>query len=355
VGVLGCGVISRAYAENAAAFDGFELVACADVDESQAEALASAHELRLETVDELLADPEVEVVLNLTPPAVHGAVVRDALAAGKHVYSEKPLATSAGEARELVAEAERRGLRIGCAPDTFLGAPYQAAIARLDDGAIGRPLSVSAAMLVGAIERWHPNADIFFGEAGGPLLDMGPYYLTAIVALLGPVRRVAGFASTPVAERTIEVGPRTGEVFAATMPTHVAATLELESGATANLVASFEAPALYVCDLVVHGTEGVLALPDPNAFDGPVRLRRGRDEWEDIPFEPGGGRDARGIGLDDMARAIADDRPHRASGELAEHVVDVARATLRAAEEGRTIEVESTVERPEPMPASTSS
>jgi predicted dehydrogenase len=139
------------------------------------------------------------------------------------------------------------------------------------------------------------------------------------------------------------------------MPTHVAATLELESGATANLVASFEAPALYVCDLVVHGTEGVLALPDPNAFDGPVRLRRGRDEWEDIPFEPGGGRDARGIGLDDMARAIADDRPHRASGELAEHVVDVARATLRAAEEGRTIEVESTVERPEPMPASTSS
>jgi predicted dehydrogenase len=158
-------------------------------------------------------------------------------------------------------------------------------------------------MLVGAIEEWHPNPDIFFGEAGGPLLDMGPYYLTAIVALLGPVHRVAGFASTPVAERTIGFGPRTGEVFEAAMPTHVAATLELENGATANVVTSFEAPALYVCDLVIHGTDGVLALPDPNAFEGPVRLKRGRSEWEDVPLSLADGRDARGIGLDDMARA----------------------------------------------------
>ena len=201
------------------------------------------------------------------------AVTRSALEAGKHVYSEKPLAVTAADAAELVRFAECQGKRIGCAPDIFLGRAYQTARALLDEGAIGEPLAASAAMVGGGQERWHPDPDTFFRNGAGPLLDMGPYYLTAIVALLGPVRRVTGFASTLVTERRIEIGPRTGEVFAAETPTHTAALLELAGGLPATLVATFEAPGNYSSMLVVHGTEGELALPDPNAFEGPVQIQ----------------------------------------------------------------------------------
>jgi predicted dehydrogenase len=343
-------VISHHYAQNAEAFDSFELVACADLDAGAAERLAAERGLTRASVDELIADPAIDIVLNLTPPAAHANVNRQALAAGKHVYSEKPLATTVQDARRLVAEAKRGDLRIGCAPDVFLGSAYQAARDLLDEGAIGEPLSVSAAMLLGGQSTWHPNPDIFFADGAGPLLDMGPYYLTALVTLLGPVERVAGFASTRVADREIEIGPRAGQRFAAGTPTHTAATIQLESGMTANLVASFEAPGQYVCDFVVHGTHGVLALPDPNAFEGPVRLRRGRQGWQDVPIASRGGRDARGIGLHDLAESLAEGRPHRASGELACHVVDVARTILEAARKGRALAVTTSVARPAPMP-----
>lgn len=351
VGVLGCGVISRQYAENAKAFDSFELVACADLEDAQARALEDAHGLRAVSVTELIADPSIEIVLNLTPPAVHAAVIREALAAGKHVYTEKPLATEVDDAADLVEEADRLGLRLACAPDIFLGGPYQAARRLIDEGAIGEPLAVSAAMLVGGQESWHPNPDIFFDDGAGPLLDMGPYYISAIVALLGPVRRVAGFASTRTRERTIEIGPRAGEHFAAATPTHTAATMELESGVTANLVASFEATDQYVCDLELHGTEGALALPDPNAFAGPLRLRRGREGWQEVPVASRDGRDARGIGLHELVEAIAAGRQPRASGRFGLHVVEVARGILRSAAEGRTVEIESRLDQPEAMPA----
>jgi len=182
------------------------------------------------------------------------------------------------------------------------------------------------------------------------MLDMGPYYLTAIVAIVGPVRRVAGFASTRAIERTIATGPRAGERFAVTTPTHVSAALELEGGVTASLVTSFDAIDRYVCDLEIHGTEGTLALPDPNAFEGPLRIRIGRGDWQDAPFGSRGAADARGLGLHDLVEAIAEDRPHRASGQLALHVVDVARSILRAAEERRVIEIESQVEKPQSLP-----
>jgi predicted dehydrogenase len=350
VGIVGCGVISRHYAANAQAFDSFELVACADLDPAAAEGLAAECGLAVASVDELIADPAVDLVLNLTSPAAHVDVIRQALAAGKHVYTEKPLATTTDDARELVAQAAALGLRIGCAPDTFLGGAYQAARALLDEGAIGEPLSVSAAMLAGNQASWHPNPDIFFADGAGPLLDMGPYYLTAIVALLGPVRRVAGFASTRVYERTIEIGSRSGERFTASTPTHTAAVLELASGVTANLVASFETAGQYVAELEIHGTEGILALPDPNSFEGPLHLRRGREEWEDVPFASRGEQDARGIGLHDLVDAIASGRPPRASGDLAHHVVDIARTILGAAAEGRALEVETTIDRPAPLP-----
>ena len=346
VGVVGCGMISDRYVENSAAFPTFEVVSCADRDPAAAKRLASKFKLDRLSIDELLADPRIDLVLNLTPPQAHLAVSRGALEAGKHVYSEKPVALTVEAARELLALAEQRGLRIGCAPDIFLGAAYQQARALLDEGAIGEPLSVSAAMLVGGQTAWHPNPDIFFADGAGPLLDMGPYYLTAIVALLGPVARVASFASTRLAEQVIEIGPRAGEQFATETPTHTAAALELASGVTANFVASFEAPGQYVCDLVVHGSSGVLELPDPNYFDGPVRIRRERDETVEVRYTPRGEQDARGAGLHDLALAIAEGRPHRASGELACHVVDVARTILAAAAAGRVLEVGTRVERP---------
>jgi len=350
VGIVGCGVISKHYAENAAAFDGFELAACADLEPAFAGALAADHGLEALGVDELIADPGLDAVLNLTPPAAHAEVTRAALAAGKHVYSEKPLAPFAGDAAELVAEAERRRLALGCAPDIFLGGAYQAARALVDEGAIGEPVAVSAAMLVGGADAWHPSPEQFFQDGAGPLLDMGPYYLTAIVALLGPIAHVAGFASTPTPKRTIRVGPRAGGSFAVGTPTHVSTVLELESGVTANLVASFEATDRYVCDLEIHGREGVVSLPDPNAFEGPLRLRRNRGEWEEIAYASRGAREARGIGLQDLVEAVAEGRAPRASGALGSHVVDVARSVLQAAAEGRTVEVSSRAARPEPLP-----
>ena len=282
IGIVGCGVISRHYAENARAFDSFDIVACADLDPPRSEALAAEHGFVAMAPEALLADPTIDVLLNLTPPSAHLAVIGSALEAGKHVYTEKPLATTDDDAAALLEEAERRGLRIGCAPDIFLGGAYQAARALIDEGAIGEPLSASAAMLLGGQASWHPDPDIFFADGAGPLLDMGPYYLTAIVALLGPVRSVAGFASVKVDERTIEIGPRAGEVFRASTPTHTAAALELEGGATATLVASFEAPSQYVCDFRIYGSDGAIDLPDPNAFGGVLRLRRGRGDWEDV-------------------------------------------------------------------------
>jgi predicted dehydrogenase len=348
---MGCGVISRVYAENAKAFDSFELVACADLDPAQAIELAKASGMRTSTVEDLIADDEIEIVLNLTPAPVHAAITSEALAAGKHVYTEKPVAIELADALAVLVLAERQGLRIGCAPDIFLGAAYQAGRAIIDGGGIGEPISVSAAMLAGGQETWHPNPDIFYLDGAGPLFDMGPYYLTAIAALLGPIARVAGFATTGERVRTIEIGPRAGERFAPSTPTHTTTAMELESGALANLVASFETRGQYVCDLVIHGTEGVLMLPDPNAFDGSVRLRRGRGGWEDVPYASRGAVDARGIGLHDMVEAIRDERPHRASGLLGAHVVEVVRGILQAAHEGRTVEIESRVTLPAAMPS----
>ena len=208
-------------------------------------------------------------------------------------------------------------------------------------------------MLVSGQETWHPNPDIFFADGAGPLLDMGPYYLTAIVSLLGPVARVAGFASTRTRERTIRIGPRTGEHFGVATPSHATAAMELESGVTANLVASFETNSQYVCDLEIHGTDGVISFPDPNSFEGPVRMRRGREGWQEVPFVSRGDRDTRGIGLHELVEAIAAGRPERASGSLGLHVVDVARGILVSAAESRIVEIDSRAAQPEAMPVET--
>ena len=196
VGVVGCGMIAARYIRAAPAFEGWRPVACADLDTACAEVFADEHGLQRLDVDELIASPDLDLVLNLTPPKAHAPLVRAALKAGKHVYTEKPLAATVAEARSLVAEANERGLRLGCAPDTFLGAAYSTGRRLIDEGAIGQPLGAAATMLVGGPESWHPNAEMFYRAGGGPLLDIAPYYLTALVSLLGPVASLAGFAET---------------------------------------------------------------------------------------------------------------------------------------------------------------
>lgn len=336
VGVIGCGIIAERYVKDAPAFEHWQPVACADLDTAAAEAFASEHGLRLLAVDELIADPEVELVLNLTPPRAHGPLVRASLAAGKHVYTEKPLAATSAEGRELVADAEQRGLRLGCAPDTFLGSAYETGRRLIEEGAIGQPLGAAATMLVGGPDGWHPNAEMFYRAGGGPLLDIAPYYLTAIVSLLGPIAAVAGFAETPTPERTLGAGPRAGEVIAVDVPTHAATVLRLERGGLATMTVSFEARDQYLSGLVVYGTTGSLVLPDANAFGGDVILRKGRDV-ETIAYASRGAQETRGLGIDELVESLRAGRPHRASGALALHILEAAEAAERAGLEQRVI------------------
>lgn len=350
VGIVGCGVISRTYATGAAAFDSFDIVACADLDLACAERLGDEFGLPVQSVDELIASPEIDVVLNLTPPFAHAEVLLRALAAGKHVYTEKTLTTTLAEAHAVVGEAEGRGLRLGSAPDTFLSGTFTTARRAIDAGEIGEPRLAVASFLSPGPDAWHPNADIFYRPGAGPLLDMGPYYLTAIAALCGPYARATGRASVLRPERSIGSGPRAGERFDVGVPTHVGATLELASGALAQVTTSFDLTAGWVAELVLHGTEGSLRLPDPNTFGGPLSIRRGRGDWEALETVSRGARDTRGIGLDDLVRAIADGRPHRASGRLALHVLEAASAIVRSAQEDRTIELETSLALLEPLP-----
>jgi len=329
VGVVGCGIIATRYVEDSVAFDNWRPVACADLDEALTERFAADHGLRPLSVDALIADPGVELVLNLTPPNAHAPVIRAALAAGKHVYTEKPLAATAPEGRQLLAEAERRGLRLGCAPDTFLGSAYETGRRLIESGAIGRPLGAAATMLVGGPDGWHPNAEMFYRAGGGPLLDIAPYYLTAIVALLGPIASVAGFVDTPTAERTLGAGPRAGEVITVDVPTHAVTVLRLERGGLATLTVSFEARGQYLSGLVVYGTTGSLVLPDANAFGGDVILRTGQEDGETVAYSSRGAQETRGLGVDDLVASLRDDRPHRASGALALHVLEAAEAAVR--------------------------
>jgi predicted dehydrogenase len=335
VGVIGCGIIAERYVEDAAAFERWQPVACADLDPVLTESFAAEHGLRPSSVDRLIADPEIELVLNLTPPKVHAPVVRAALAAGKHVYTEKPLAATSAEGRELVADAERRELRLGCAPDTFLGSAYETGRRLIEEGAIGQPLGAAATMLVGGPDGWHPNAEMFFRAGGGPLLDIAPYYLTATVSLLGPIARVAGFSETPTPERVLGAGPRAGEVIAVEVPTHAAAVLQLEGGGLVTLTVSFEARDQYLSGLVVYGTEGSLVLPDANAFGGDVILRRGRDAGEQVAYDSRGPQETRGLGIDELVESLRAGRPHRASGALALHVLEAAEAVERGGGELR--------------------
>jgi predicted dehydrogenase len=323
VGLIGCGTISTRYLLNGPRFGSFRFVACADADPAAAERAARAHGIEACDVDTLLARPDVEAVLCLTPPDSHADVALQALAAGKHVHTEKPLATSVEDGRRVLAAAAAAGLRVGAAPDTFLGAGMETMRAALEEGAVGVPAVAEVHLLAGPPEAWHPSPGFLYAELGGPLLDLGPYAVTTAVSLLGPVRRVAALAAAPRTEGRIATGPRAGSTFPILEPTRVAAVLEHDGGVLCTLTATYDADGPAQHGVVVHGREGTLLGGDPNAFDGPVVLRRRGEGEEVLPLVSEWRDESRGLGLDDLCRAAAGGGEQRASGALALHVLEV--------------------------------
>lgn len=349
VGIIGCGVISEIYLKRAQTFPQIDVKAVADLNPDAAHIRAEAFNVDALTVDALLARDDIDIILNLTIPAAHMDVSMAAVNAGKHVYSEKPLTGNVADARALLSLAAPNGVRVGCAPDTFLGGSHQTARALIDQGKIGTPLAGTATLMLPGHERWHPNPDFYYvRDGGGPLLDMGPYYITAMVNMLGPVSRVSGMGRSSRTTRVIESGPRKGQEIPVTTPTHITGVMEFTSGALVQITTSFDVEAHRHTPLEVYGSEGSLLVPDPNRFDGTVALYRRGEDWQDMPMTHGYGDDNyRGIGIADMADAILNNRPHRASGKLALHVLDVMESLLTATLEQRTIAIQSHCDRPD--------
>ena len=354
VGVVGCGAISGAYLLGARQFPQIQVVALADLDRAAAE--AKAREFRISTtcsVEQLLSDQSVELVLNLTVPRAHAAIALAALAAGKHTYSEKPLGTMREEGVQILASAKAGGLQVGCAPDTFMGYGIQTARKAIDDGLIGRPIAFTAFMMGPGHESWHSNPQFFYEPGGGPMFDMGPYYLTALFNFFGPLRRITGAATIAIPRRTITSRPRSGDAIEVKTPDHICGTIEFRNGVLGTIITSFATRFPTYDDrwpITIFGTEGTLRVPDPNLFDGSVQLRRAsEEEWSEVTSGFPRGL-ARSVGLADMAEAIRAGRPHRASAEMALAVLDAMAGFLESASSARAYEPQFDFERPDPMP-----
>ncbi len=350
--MIGCGAISAQYLATFARLDSVQLVAVADLDTARAATVAEEQGVRALSVDDLLADADVDLVLNLTIPAAHAEIALKAIAHGKSVYGEKPLAATRVEAKAVLDAARTAGTTVGCAPDTVLGTGIQTARKAIDDGVIGTPTSAMATMVTPGHERWHPNPDFYYQPGGGPLLDMGPYYVSALVTLLGPVRSTIGAASHSRETRTIGTGARAGQSVPVDIDTHVSGVLVHDSGALSTLVMSFDAVATHASNIEIHGDTGSLSVPDPNHFAGDVEsFPLGADGWTTLPVSAGYENSGRGFGIADLA-ATGTGRLPRASGELAYHVLDVMESLLESAHTGKAVDVLSTCERPAAVPLS---
>ena len=351
VGIIGTGNIAPAYIRGCAPFEVIKIAACADILVDRAQAFAAEHGMDAHSVDDLLARDDIDIVINLTFPAVHAAVSLQIIEAGRHTYSEKPLALNRADGEKVVKAAAAAGVRLGCAPDTFLGGGGQTARKAIDDGAIGAPIAATAFFLSHGHESWHPNAGFYYLKGGGPLFDMGPYYLTALVNLMGPVARVAGSARMTFPERIATSEALMGQVLPVEVNTHNAGTLEFESGAIATVITSFDIWGHHLSEIEIHGTEGSLSVPDPNGFDGEVSMvKGGARDWIDIPLTHTTNI-GRGAGVADMALAIQSGRPHRASGDMAFHVLDIMQALEESAAAGQHINITSTLDQPLTLPA----
>jgi len=352
IGIVGCGNISGIYLDVSRMFEDIEVVACSDVIAERAKERAKQFDVpRTNTVEGILSDREIEIVLNLTPPKAHAEIALKALNAGKSIYNEKPLAITREDGRRILHLAGERGVRIGCAPDTFLGGGMQTCRKLIDDGWIGKPIAATACVMGHGPEGWHPDPEFFYKIGAGPMMDMGPYYLTALVSLLGPVRRITGLSKITFPERTITSKPKYGTKIKVEVPTHAIGLMEFANGAIVTITTSDDVWGTRIPHIEIYGTEGTLSVPDPNNFGGPVSvLRAGSNEWKEIPLTHGYAGQSRSIGVADMAKAIKVGRPHRANGEMAYHVLDVMNAFQDASDRGMHVELQSTCARPDPLP-----
>jgi predicted dehydrogenase len=353
VGVIGAGVISTQYLENLTRAGDVRVAMVADLDLDRAAARAAAHGIAASgSPKDLLARDDIEIVVNLTIPAAHVPVSLEAIAAGKHVWSEKPLALDRESGARVIAAAREAGVRVACAPDTVLGAGIQTGRRMLEAGVIGEPLTALTLFEVSGPESWHPAPDFLYARGGGPLFDMGPYYLSTLVQLLGPVSGVVARASKATTTRRIGSGPRAGETFPVEVPTHIGALIDLHRGMSAISTFSFQSSRPRVGVVEITGTDGTLVLPDPNMFEGTIRVWRDgmREESEAEAHPATGSTFSRGAGVVELARAIRAGRPERASGDVAYHVLDVMVSITESAERGEPVRVESMVEVPPVLP-----
>ena len=353
IGVIGCGAISKAYLKHAQPFAILDIAACADLDHERAEQRAQEFGVpRACSVDQLLADHSIDLVLNLTVPQAHAPIALRAIEAGKHVYSEKPFAVTPKEGRRVLDAAAAKGVRVGNAPDTFFGAGHQTARRLVDQGVIGRPVAATAFMMSPGVENWHPNAKFFYEPGGGPLFDMGPYYITDLLQLLGPMTKVCGSTAIAIPQRVIPSpsGAGPGTTIEVHTPDHVTGSISFANGCIATLVMSFAVVHADLWPLTVFGTNGTLRVPDPNGFDGSVFLRLPDDEdWQEVPTDHRTGY-GRAVGLADMAHAIRSGRPHRASGDLAFVVLEAMQGLLDSGHLGHSIELTAKSVRPTALP-----
>jgi predicted dehydrogenase len=348
IGIIGCGNISGAYFGGAQKTNALEIKSCADLHKEAAHRAAEKYGCLAVSVDELLADPEIELVVNLTIPNAHAEVGLKVLEAGKHAYSEKPFAVDIESGQQLLQKATEKRLRVGCAPDTFLGTGIQTSRKVVDEDRIGRPIAGTAFMCGHGHESWHPNPAFYYDIGGGPMMNMGPYYITALVNLLGPVTRVAGITTKAFAERVATSEKARGKRIPVRTTTHLTGVMEFASGAVVTTVMSFDMWRHSLPRIELYGTTGSMQVPDPNGFGGAVRVCPAGGDWSDVPLAfP---QNARIIGVIDMVGAIRSGRPHRASGALAYHVLEVMLAFDTSSQSGQHVQIKSTVERPAPLP-----
>jgi len=353
VGIVGCGNISGVYLENLCnVFEDVEVAACADLLMDRAREKADNYEgVRACTTDEMLADPDIKIIVNLTVPAAHHEVALAVVEGGKNVYNEKPLTLTREQGRILLDKAKEKGVRIGAAPDTFMGAGLQTCRKLIDGGLIGEPVAATAFLMCPGHESWHPDPEYYYQPGGGPMFDFGPYYLTALVHLLGPVRRVAGSARISFPTRTITSEKKKGKVINVEVPTHVAGLMEFTSGAVGTIITSFDVISHGMPFIEIYGSKGSLRVPDPNCFGGKIEVSyQDSGDWEEIPASFVYEENSRGIGVADMASALRSGRAHRAAGEMAYHVLDIMHAFHDSSDSGNYVIIESACKRPAPLP-----
>ena len=369
VGILGCGVISRTYAADIKAFyPSLRLCACADIQASSSEKLAEEFGIQKTcTPEELLKSSEVEIIVNLTPPQFHVQLNRKIIEAGKHLFSEKPFAQTVKEAEDLVRLAEEKGVRIGSAPDTFLASGLQSMRYYLDAGLIGKPFFVTANMTNFGAETWHPNPAPFYQKGAGPLYDMAPYYLSALIALIGPIESICAFSAKPWEKRRVFTGPNAGTEIPVEIPTHYSSVLRMKSGVVISLNVSFDIFRSNLPMFEIYGDGGTLAYPDPNFGGGTPKVYRKeqytdtiyqhtqsaldrRETFRDLPELFTRAKDySRGIGVLDLAGAIETGGRNRAGGEMIIHITEAIEGLIRSAEDGIIYRMRTTCERPAPL------